>query len=184
MVRAPRACRHAKRHRGAAERGGRQDGQGTRRKVRGAWRLSIIFDTRRVRALYPGRDREMGFRGQAFGCQGRLMSDGAALSGLKVIDLSQRYAHYCGKLFADMGADVVLVEKPRTGCALRAEAPFLGDRHDPEYSIPFFYFNTSKRGVTLDLEQSAGRDLFKMLAQQSDLVIEHGVSGALDALGL
>lgn len=112
------------------------------------------------------------------------MSDGAALSGLKVIDLSQRYAHYCGKLFADMGADVVLVEKPRTGCALRAEAPFFGDRHDPEYSIPFFYFNTSKRGVTLDLEQSAGRDLFKALARQCDLVIEDGAPGALDALGL
>lgn len=112
------------------------------------------------------------------------MPHSAALAGLKVIDLSQRYAHYCGKLFADMGADVVLVEKPRTGCALRAEAPFLGDRHDPEYSIPFFYFNTSKRGVTLDLEQPEGRDLFKTLARQCDLVIEDGLPGALDALGL
>ena len=108
----------------------------------------------------------------------------SALAGLKVLDLSQRYAHYCGKLFADMGADVILVEKPGSGSALRAEAPFIADRHDPEFSIPFFYFNTSKRGITLDLEQDEGRELFRTLARDCDLVIEDGVPGALDALGL
>lgn len=112
------------------------------------------------------------------------MPPSAALSGLNVIDLSQRYAHYCGKLFADLGAEVILIEKPRTGCVLRGEAPFIGDKQDPEFSIPFFYFNTSKRGVTLDLEQPEGRDLFKTLARQCDLVIEDGQPGALDALGL
>lgn len=112
------------------------------------------------------------------------MAESAALSGLKVLDLSRRYAHYCGKLFADMGADVVLVEKPRSGCALRGEAPFIGDKQDPEYSIPFFYFNTSKRGITLDLERGEGRELFMKLARDSDLVIEDAQPGALDALGL
>src|SRR5688572_4792108 len=102
------------------------------------------------------------------------MAQSAALTGLKVLDLSQRYAHYCGKLFADMGADVVIVEKPRGGCALRNEAPFIADRQDPEYGIPFFYFNTSKRGITLDLEQAEGRELFRKLAAEADLVIEDG----------
>ena len=87
------------------------------------------------------------------------MAQSAALTGLRVLDLSQRYAHYCGKLFADMGADVVLIEKPRGGCALRDEAPFIADMQHPEYGIPFFYFNTSKRGITLDLEQDEGREL-------------------------
>lgn len=112
------------------------------------------------------------------------MAQSAALTGLKVLDLSQRYAHYCGKLFADMGADVILIEKPRSGCALRGEAPFIADKHDPEYSIPFFYFNTSKRGITLDLEQGEGRELFRNLARDCDLVIDDGAPGALDALGL
>lgn len=108
----------------------------------------------------------------------------SALAGLKILDLSQRYAHYCGKLFADMGADVVLVEQPHTGCALRAEAPFIGDEQAREYSIPFFYFNTSKRGITLDLQQPDARTLFKQLAQQCDLIIEDGAPGSLAALGL
>lgn len=112
------------------------------------------------------------------------MAQSGALAGLRVVDLSQRYAHYCGKLFADMGADVILIEQPPSGCALRSEAPFVADLQDLEYGIPFFYFNTSKRGITLDLEHPEGRELFKKLAAESDLVIEDGAPGGLDALGL
>ena len=112
------------------------------------------------------------------------MSGQGALAGLKVIDLSQRFSHYCGKLFADMGADVILVEKPGSGCALRAEAPYIGDRADPEFGIPFFYLNTSKRGVTLDLTHRDGRELFRALVCEADVVIEDAVPGALAALGL
>jgi benzylsuccinate CoA-transferase BbsE subunit len=126
----------------------------------------------------------MGAGGEGLGRESGLMAQPTALAGLKVLDLSQRFAHYCGKLFADMGADVVLIEKPRSGCALRAEAPFIADKPDPEYSIPFFYFNTSKRGITLDLAQAEGRELFGHLARDCDLVIEDGPPGALDALGL
>ncbi len=107
-----------------------------------------------------------------------------ALSGLRVLDLSQRFSYYCGKLFADMGADVILIERPRSGSALRAEPPYLGDKRHPEYSIPFFHFNTSKRGITLNLGQSRGRDLFKKLVADADLVIEDGPPGALHECGL
>lgn len=108
----------------------------------------------------------------------------SALAGLRVLDLSHRSAYYCGKLFADMGADVILIEQPDCGCALRREPPYVGDREDPEYSIPFFYFNTSKRGITLDLDQPAGRDLFRQLAATADLVIEDATPGTMHARGL
>lgn len=108
----------------------------------------------------------------------------AALTGLRVLDLSSRYAHYCGKLFADMGADVVLVEPPGSGCALRAEAPFIGDMPDGESGIPFFYYNTCKRGITLDWHQPRGRDLFKRLVRECDLIIEDAPPGVLDKAGL
>jgi len=88
-------------------------------------------------------------------------SNVSPLAGLRVLDLSRRYAYYCGKLFADMGADVLLIEQPNAGCELRREPPSPDDREDPEYSIPFFYFNTSKRGITIDLDQPVGCDLFK-----------------------
>jgi benzylsuccinate CoA-transferase BbsE subunit len=116
--------------------------------------------------------------------KGGLMGVPSALRGLKVLDLCQRYGHYCGKLFADMGADVVLVERPGSGCALRTEPPFLDDMQDAEHGIPFFYFNTSKRGITLDLEQAQGRELFEKLARYHDLIIEDGAPGALNAAGL
>lgn len=125
----------------------------------------------------------MGHRRKALGREGRLMTAATALEGLKVLDLSERYAHYCGKLLADMGADVILVEKPQGGCALRGEAPFIADTPHPEYGIPYVYFNTSKRGITLDLEQERGGDLFRRLARDSDVVIEDASPGTLDALG-
>ena len=75
-----------------------------------------------------------------------------ALSDLRVLDLSDRFGYYAGKLFADMGADVILVEKPG-GCALRLDPPFLRDRVDPACGI-LNYYNTSKRSLTLDLDTS------------------------------
>src|SRR4051812_14985560 len=109
---------------------------------------------------------------------------GGPLSGLNVLDLSERYGYYCGKLFADMGADVILVEPPGTGTALRAQSPCIGDAQDGESSIPFFYYNTSKRGITLAWKQPAGRDLFLKLAARADVVIEDGGPGVLQEAGL
>ncbi len=104
------------------------------------------------------------------------------LDGLKVLDLSQRYSHYCGKVFADMGADVVLIEKPGSGCALRGAGRYISGHVDAEYSIPHFYYNTSKRGITLDLDHPRGVEIFLKLAREADLVIEDMPPGALDRL--
>ncbi len=107
----------------------------------------------------------------------------AALEGLRVLDLSGPMGNYCGKMFADMGADVILVEPPG-GTRLRFEPPYLGDVSGIERSLSFAYHNTSKRGITLNLDTLDGQDLFRKLAATADLVIETGKPGVMQQRGL
>lgn len=110
------------------------------------------------------------------------VSDGAqaaaatALGGLRVLDLSGPMGNYAGKLFADMGADVILVESP-AGTALRREPPFIDDVPGTERSLTFAYQNTSKRGICLNLDSPSGRRLLLELAATADLVIETAPPG-------
>jgi len=106
-----------------------------------------------------------------------------ALAGRRVVELADEKGVYCGKLFADMGADVIKVEPP-AGDATRHIPPFWGDRPDPDRSVFFLYMNTSKRGITLDITTPAGRDLFTKLVQTADLLIETLPPGTLAAHGL
>jgi benzylsuccinate CoA-transferase BbsE subunit len=94
-----------------------------------------------------------------------------ALAGIKVLDLSGLAGQYCGKQFADLGADVILVE-PLAGSSVRRDGPFLDDKAHIEFSLPFTYFNAGKRGIALDLERSEGQRIFRRLARNADLVIE------------
>lgn len=105
------------------------------------------------------------------------------LEGIRVLDLTQGSEQYCGKLFAQLGADVLLVE-PTGGCTNRREGPFLGDRAHPEHSLAFAYFNQGKRGMALDLDQREGQDVFRALARQCDLVIEAERPGQMRERGL
>jgi benzylsuccinate CoA-transferase BbsE subunit len=107
----------------------------------------------------------------------------SALAGIRVLDLSSRYGHYAGKLFADLGADVLLIE-PTAGCAMRREGPFLDQRPHAEGSLSFAYFNSGKRSVGLDLATPEGRQIFLKLAAGVDLILETGRPGELAALGL
>lgn len=91
--------------------------------------------------------------------------------------------NYAGKLFADMGADVILVEPP-AGSELRREGPFIGDMAGLERSLSFAYQNTSKRGICLDLDTASGQGLLRELAAGADLVIETFPPGWLEARGL
>lgn len=86
-----------------------------------------------------------------------------ALEGLRVLEVASPLTSYCGKMFADMGADVVLVEPPG-GSRLRREHPFIADIPGVERSLAFAYYNTSKRGITLDLDREEGCTLFRRLA--------------------
>jgi crotonobetainyl-CoA:carnitine CoA-transferase CaiB-like acyl-CoA transferase len=107
----------------------------------------------------------------------------AALHGLRVVELTGERGAYCGKLFADLGADVIKVEPPG-GCPTRWIPPFRGDRPDPERGLFFLYMNTSKRSVELDLEQASGREAFRDLVAGADLLLETCAPGRLGQLGL
>lgn len=101
-----------------------------------------------------------------------------ALSGLRVVEYASPFTQYCGKMFAELGADVVLVEPPG-GSALRRVPPFIDDRPGANRSLAYSYFNTSKRGITLDPARERGRELFRKLAKTADLVIEGEKPGTL-----
>jgi crotonobetainyl-CoA:carnitine CoA-transferase CaiB-like acyl-CoA transferase len=101
------------------------------------------------------------------------MPDGA-LEGIRVIEFSQQVSGpYCGKLFADYGADVIKVEPPGGGDTARQWGPFPGDRAHPEKSGLFFFLNTNKRGITLDVATAAGRNIFARLVADADVLIEN-----------
>ncbi len=107
-----------------------------------------------------------------------------ALEGLTVIELGQGVsAPYCAKLFADYGADVVKVEPPG-GDLARHWGPFPGDTPDPEKSGLFFFLNTNKRGIVLDVTTPAGRDELLALIACADVLIENHRPSDLDAWGL
>jgi benzylsuccinate CoA-transferase BbsE subunit len=107
----------------------------------------------------------------------------SALSGIRVLDVSGLAGQYCGKQFADLGADVILVE-PITGSPVRRDGPFLDDRPHIEYSLQFAYFNAGKRSVAIDLDREAGQRVLRELVKDADLVIESEKPGTLDARGL
>ena len=101
------------------------------------------------------------------------MAEGA-LSGVRVLELAQMVTGpFCGKLLADLGAQVTKIEPP-TGDPARRYGPFPGDIPHPEKSGLFLYLNTSKRSVTLDLEKPPGRKLFQGLLGEADvLILDH-----------
>ena len=112
------------------------------------------------------------------------MSDGA-LTGLTVLDLSKNISGpYCTKLLADYGAEVIKIEKPQTGDASRHPGPFPDDNPDTEKSGLFLFLNTSKKSITLDIEHNIGRDIFKRLVKQVDIVVENFKPGKMTQLGL
>lgn len=113
---------------------------------------------------------------------GETMGSGM-LSGYRILDLTDEQGLFCGKLLGDMGADVIKVEKPG-GDRARHIGPYYRDIEDPEMSLFWFAFNTSKRGITLDIEKDQGRVIFKDLIRESDAVIESFSPGYLDHLGL
>ena len=81
---------------------------------------------------------------------------GGPLTGLRVLELADEKGQFCGKLLADLGADVVKIEPPG-GEPCRRTGPFLDDIPHPDRSLSFWYYNTSKRGITLNLETTDGR---------------------------
>ena len=106
-----------------------------------------------------------------------------ALDGIKIIELSSDGTAFAGKLLADMGADVIVVEPPG-GSAQRRYGPFLDDVVGPERSLHWWHYNTSKRSVVLDLNDEIGQDQFRSLVAEAGVVLEGEAPGRLEALGI
>ena len=111
------------------------------------------------------------------------MASTALLDGCRVLDLADLSGAVCGRILADLGADVVKVEPPG-GEADRLQPPFVGGTANAERSIPWLAANVNKRGVTLDLGSPDGRSLFGRLAATARIVIESSAPGRLRALGV
>ena len=107
------------------------------------------------------------------------------LQNLKVIDLTHYVAGpYCTKLLADYGADVIKVEKPRTGDPARRLSPFLKDYPHPEKSGLFLHLNANKRSITLNLKSTRGRQMIEQLVPWADILVESFRPGTMARLGL
>ncbi|MBI3325618.1 MAG: CoA transferase [Nitrospinae bacterium] len=103
------------------------------------------------------------------------------LVGIQVLELAQEVSGpFCGKIFAELGAEVLKVEPP-TGDAARRCGPFAHDDPHPEQSLLFLYLNTAKRSATLNLDSRAGLRLFDALARRADVLITDLSSTVLEA---
>jgi crotonobetainyl-CoA:carnitine CoA-transferase CaiB-like acyl-CoA transferase len=108
-----------------------------------------------------------------------------ALDDLVVVEFAQMVSGpMCGKMFADMGAEVIKIEPPGAGDEMRAHPPFPGDVPHPEKSGSFLYLNTSKKSVTLDAANHTGAEVFRKLVAGADVLIENHRPGYLDSVGL
>jgi crotonobetainyl-CoA:carnitine CoA-transferase CaiB-like acyl-CoA transferase len=100
------------------------------------------------------------------------LDSGGPLKRLRILDISEGIAGpFCAKLLGDLGADVVKIEKPGTGDPTRSVAPFPEDRPNIELSSTFFFLNTSKRSMVVNLESAEGRDKLRRLINLFDIVI-------------
>ncbi|MGJ7492590.1 CaiB/BaiF CoA transferase family protein [Variovorax sp. ZT4R33] len=111
-----------------------------------------------------------------------------ALAGLKVLDLSRVLAGpWCTQILADLGADVVKIERPGVGDDTRGWGPpFLkdADGNDTDQATYFTACNRNKRSVTVDMATPEGQALLQRMAAQSDIVVENFKTGGLAQYGL
>jgi len=105
------------------------------------------------------------------------------LKHLRALDLTDDKGFLCGKILADLGADVIKVERPG-GDPSRRLGGFWGDIPDPEKSLYWFAYNSNKRGITLNIESAEGREIFKKLVKTADFVIESFPPGYMDKLDI
>ncbi len=102
------------------------------------------------------------------------------LEGVVVLDLSRVLAApYTGMILADMGADVIKVERPGKGDDSRAYGPFKNGE-----SVYYMSLNRGKRSMTLNMKSEEGKQILKDLVKQADVLVENFRGGTMDKLGL
>jgi len=116
------------------------------------------------------------------------MTKPAALDGIKVLDLSRVLAGpWCTQILADLGADVIKIERPGVGDDTRTWGPpFIkdADGNDTDQASYFTACNRNKRSVTVDMATAEGQALLKQMAAQADIVVENFKTGGLKQYGL
>lgn len=116
-----------------------------------------------------------------------MIREGSASAGMlgpyRVLDLTDERGLLCGRMLADLGADVLQIEPP-WGSSARRIAPFHRDEPGSDASFFWWAYGANKRSVTLDVTRADGRALFERLAASAHFVIESGRPGELAALGL
>ncbi len=105
------------------------------------------------------------------------------LDNYRVLDLTNEKGYMCGKTLGDLGADVIKIEPPG-GDPGRQTPPWYKAGKTPENGLYYMAYNTSKRGITLDITGAAGRKQFLELVLTSDVVIESFTPGYLERLNL
>ena len=102
------------------------------------------------------------------------------LEGIRVLDLTWVLAGpYATMILADLGAEVIKVERPEYGDRARGTGPFINDT-----SAYFLSSNRGKKGITLDLTQARGKELLLRLVEQVDILVENFTPGTMKRLGL
>lgn len=108
-----------------------------------------------------------------------------AFEGIRVIELAESVGvAYAGKLLADLGAEVIKVEKPGEGDPARHREPFAGGTPDKEKSLLFAYANTNKKSVAVDTSVEEGAALVRKLVCTADVFLREGLPETFDGNGL
>ena len=92
------------------------------------------------------------------------------LDGLRILECGELVtAPYCGKLAADLGAEVIKVESPGQGDKARRTGSFFQDKPGPDRSGLFLYLNNNKLGITLEPSNPTGRQVASLICQSTDI---------------
>jgi crotonobetainyl-CoA:carnitine CoA-transferase CaiB-like acyl-CoA transferase len=107
------------------------------------------------------------------------------LEGIRVLDATHIVAGpFCSLILADMGAEVIKIERPGTGDLVRARGPFLQGEGNQRVSSRYLGINRNKKSVTLDLRNPKCKEAFENLVRESDVLIDNWGPGAFRRLGL
>ena len=107
------------------------------------------------------------------------------MEGIRILDLSWILSGpYCTMVLADLGAEVIKIERPGVGDGARGTGPFVTRLDGEEESAYFGSLNRNKKGVTLNLTHERGKALFLDLAAKADVVVENFTPGTMKRLGL
>ena len=101
----------------------------------------------------------------------------------RVLDLTNKNGYLCSRILADLGADVIKVEKPG-GDPDRDIGPFYQSTPNRDRSLLWFAYNANKRGITLNIGSDEGKQILKTLASRAEFIIESFPPGYMDELGL